>query len=68
MKFPKEAWDKNTHIHTHTHRDIYIYIYIYICVCVCVYIPPAKACESASVAGFGPYTWSSCEQRKGDTS
>ena len=65
MKFPKEAWDKKKK-HTHTHT-LYIYIYIY-SVCVCVYIPPAKACESASVAGFEPYTWSSCEQRKGDAS
>ena len=33
-----------------------------------LYITPAKACESASVAGFEPYTWISCEQRKGDAS
>ena len=30
-----------------------------------MYSTPAKAWESADVVGFGPYTWSGCEQRKG---
>ena len=31
-----------------------------------MYSTPAKAYESADMAGFGPYTWNDCEQKRGN--
>ena len=39
--------------------------------CACVwglslYVTPTKASVNANMAGFRPYTWASCEERKGN--